>query len=186
MAYRKDDEAVIESLLETKSFTELTDEEKLLVIQVLGSEEEYHNLRKIGQALVGNKADLSPDPRVLLKVKNAYASKHQAEAWYSTIWRAQVPAYAMAIPLLVLSVMYFLMDHRDPIETQPITLIRRDTIVTKRIDTVFIERQVVRFVKEKSKTEYVVAKNDQPGETNVEGVSVKEKEELEQLLVSGS
>ena len=60
----------IEALLESKAFGELTAEEKEFVLKELGSEEQYHVLRKIGAALVAEKADLSPDPRVLTKLHN--------------------------------------------------------------------------------------------------------------------
>ncbi len=183
----KSDVERIEHLLSTKGWEDLSTEEKEFAIQELGSEEQYALMRKIGQTLVSERPNLSPDPKILAHL-HAELNELHPSLWKRVLqWR--VPGYAMVIPLVAFVVILYRWPSKDTqADLRGSAIIREtDTVyISKAPDTVYIERTEVRYVRQQPVTPvYTVVKTDESPKGS-DGVSMKENEELEKLLVSGS
>jgi hypothetical protein len=179
----------MEELLELKSFAELTEDEREFVLHELGSAQEYDALRKISAALVADKADLSPDPRVLRNLKSRM-NKGQ-ETWYRQVLTYKVPAYAVVIFFTVAgSALMFVRDDQSVPAADTITKIKTDTLyLAAPSDTIFVDRVIVKYApaEKNDAPDYSLVKNISPLPNKAsQGVNMKEKEELERFLVSGS
>lgn len=182
-------EQKLERLLDEKSFDQLTHEEKEVVLQEFGSEEQYRLARKIGQALVKLKTGLSPDPWILASLQEQVKIRQRPSLWTS-FFQAQIPAYVMAGACLIIVVtMWWL----KPVPIPPAATVRmiRDTVYLATVpDTVYRRKIVYRY---RYRYITVAAPSTTSPDTRVaepvagsEGVTMKDKEELEKLLVSGS
>jgi hypothetical protein len=179
-------EEMLERLLATKNWEELSPQERSLVIQELGSEEQYILMRKIGSTLVSEKPDLSPDPKILKKLQGELRSKHRPGLSRLLEWN--VPAYTMVIPILMAIALSYSMNMPQDVQIQSATKIVSDTVyITKSADTVYVDRVVVRYVEKATPGAPAFSAVNSKGEEPIsDGVNMKENEELEKLLVSGS
>jgi hypothetical protein len=176
----------LDELTQRKAYHQLSPAEKERVLKVIGSEEQYNILRKVSQALVADKADLSPDPDIIENLKGRLARRHRKNAFQRVIG-FRVPAYAAVamIVMAVLSSFYLAKDEIPPVEA--VTRVERDTVyIVEKPDTVVVEKVIYRDKVLPSRENYHVVKSVIQEEENGSGVSMKEKEELENLLVSGS
>ncbi|MBL0741928.1 hypothetical protein [Chryseolinea lacunae] len=185
-----ENEQRLEQLLGEKSFDALTPEEKDFVLKEFGSEEQYTLARKIGRALVNQKTGLSPDPWVLTALQQHLKEKHRPSFWHSVV-HAQVPAYAMALVcVLAVAGVWILSSGNNPAPPSIVTTrVVHDTVFVASLpDTVIRNRVVYRDVAMPlQKLNYAAAKTETVGNPPVaQGVTMKDKEELDKLLVSGS
>ena len=188
-----DDEEKIEKLLEAKTFQQLNDEERTLVLKILGSEEQYHAMRRVTLALITSKVDLSPDPQTLRSLEDRM---DQAKKFsWSHVFTFRVPAYAaFLLAGVVAAITSLTLYPREKVSTKIVEVIKRDTVLVTRvaveIDTVYRDHIIYRRVREAFPTDrnYLrVVKKVATDEPEIEtGVSMKDKPELETLLVSGS
>ncbi len=185
MEYSNDSER-IEELLESKSFSALSEEEKAMVIQELGSEQEYTRLRKISVALV-SKTDLSPDPRTLLRLHQALADTHRM-SWLQQIIGYRVPAWSLVPAVASLMILFSVFTNEDETKENVFITVTDTVFVKSAPDTVFLERAIVRYRQAKPArvSDYSIVRNIGEKNSGSEGVNMKEKEELEPFLVSGS
>lgn len=177
----------IENLLQTKTFIELTSEEKIWVSQWIGSELEYENLRKsetkIKQYFLKSES-VAPNPDGLNQLKARLTLKQaQSLNW----WQAKVPAWSTLLVAGCFGVgAWWLTSSSDKVITQQqLTSVVYDTVyVTTKPDTIFIQQVVYRErpVLLTKSIKQLESKNSVPSS----GINMKEKEELENLLVSGS
>jgi hypothetical protein len=188
MEYSEEKSQRMERLLESKSFAQLNAEEKEFVLREAGSEREYNLLRKVSTALVAEKADLSPDPqslrRLLLTMKNL-----KPAPWYEGVLTYKVPAYAVVLMITLFLALWLTPEKRSTAKPENIAaMVKTDTLfVSQPPDTVFVEKIIVRYRNvPPSEEDYTLVKNEVTDDVLPEGVSMKEKEELESLLVSGS
>jgi hypothetical protein len=182
-------EQKLERLLDEKSFDQLTHEEKDVVLQEFGSEEQYRLARKIGPALVKLKTGLSPDPWILASLQDQVKIRRGPSLWTS-FFQARVPAYVMAGACLVIVILVWWLK---PVPTPPPVAVRmvRDTVYLASVpDTVYRRKIIYRY---RYRYITVAAPSTTPPDTRVvepvagsAGVTMKDKEELEKLLVSGS
>jgi hypothetical protein len=190
MEYNNAKQQKLEELLESKTFAELDEQERGFVLRELGSEEEYSTLRKISEALVTDKADLSPDPRILRRLRMEMKHVPTDETFLSRILNYSLPVYAVVILGILAAMAWLAIDSENPTTViQPITQIRTDTVyVTAKPDTVYLEKIVVKYVQPSEAETYSVVRNvsNADDSDSNEGVNMKEKEELERFLVSGS
>jgi hypothetical protein len=182
-------EQKLERLLDEKSFDQLTHEEKEVVLQEFGSEEQYRLARKIGPALVKLKTGLSPDPWILASLQDR-AKLHRRPSLWTSFFQAQVPAYVVAGVCLVLVVMMWWLK---PVPAPPAVAVRmvRDTVyLASTPDTVYRPKIIYRY-----RYRYITVAAPSPASSSAgvvepvaesAGVTMKDKEELEKLLVSGS
>jgi hypothetical protein len=188
MAIRKEPGEWMEELLETKSFEELNEVEKTFVLREIGSEEQYKMLRKVSVALVTN-ADLSADPDILFNLQKKLKNTKPTFHW-SSVLNYRMPAYLAVILVGVCAIIFWLSFTPEKTNSH-IASVKIDTVfIFRPADTIIVEKVFYRQrpPKEQSPSQnFSVVKNvvAQEGD-RVEGVSMKEKEELENLLVSGS
>lgn len=183
----------LENIIRQKDFASLTEEEKALVLQSIGSEEEYEAIRKIELAMADPRlrSNLEPDVKTLHALQGRMKKQPAAFEW-GTIFQVKVPAYAAVLGLIMISI--FIYAVRPAAEVRYVTqekvnapVVRVDTVFVTKTDTIVRNRVVYRQVNLATShpavdpTTLVHQK-----QTVGSGVSMKEKEELNKLLVSGS
>jgi hypothetical protein len=190
MEYNNETGARMEELLETKSFDELTSSEKEFVLEQLRSEDKYNTLRKISAALVADTAGLSPDPRILGDLKKALDRKRKSTSIFRQVLGFKVPAYAVGMLLLFIAWFIGLNAPQRMSKPPEKSVAMNDTIFVKSAsDTVFVERVIVKYLEPKAQapSDFSLVKQEVADHQKTSpGVNMKEKEELESLLVTGS
>ncbi len=176
-----------EQLLKQCSFKSLNEEERSFVFQFISSEEEYESLRSAEIELkkfFDAKVDLNPRKETLLRIKQSRAEKIIPT---QSFWlRPTVPAYAMALLMIVVGVAGWWSGAKFGSEE---VLVEK---IVPRIDTIRIASKPDTIIKEKiiyvpSQPITLVVNQAKENETvTAKGVNMKDKEELERLLVSGS
>jgi hypothetical protein len=181
-------------LLVSKTFEQLDEDERTLVLKELGSEQQYNAMRRISLALITSKVDLSPDPQTLRALEaKLHETNHAQTVSIVSMLTLRIPAYVSAL-LVVATVFITWAIHDRAVKpgTAVVEVFKRDTIfVTQtKIDTVFRDRIIYRTAKDEptgSKNYFQVVKEMDSKEMEKGlGVSMKDKQELELLLVSGS
>ena len=187
-----DREEKIEKLLETKAFAELTEEERSLVLKELGSEEQYAAMRRVTLALITSKADLSPDPEILHSLQRKMTSTSKRFS-LSDIFTFRIPGYASILLIGVTALSTWFFSHEKTFDAPRIVeVLQRDTVFVDRVrtDTIYRTRVIYREARSDHSADknyfQVVKKEGDTSEPKELGVSMKDKQELETLLVSGS
>jgi hypothetical protein len=181
----------IEELLQTKTWDQLNGEEKKLVEEILGSRQAFENMKKIDLALSEKPAHILPESARLRFLKKHFQETHQANSVFVKLFAAKVPSYAVMV-LVVLCVMSAWLLGRNSRDTKVIStapVVNQDTVyLASRPDTVFIEKVVYKNVyRERPARSVVTVVNHSSSDLQQEiGVNMKEKSELDYLLVSGS
>lgn len=179
----------LDALLKNKSYQELTKEEQTFVQEELGSEAQYNAMRKVSLALITSKVDLSPDPFI---VKSLQQHMHEQRVVVrESFFTWKMPAYATFVLVVVVGVFTWWLGSRQ--EPSPVAnvveVIKRDTVfLTSAPDTVFKDRVIYRtvFRSENSAAQIQFATKGDDVVAHGRGVNMKEKQDLELLLVSGS
>ena len=184
-----DTEKKINELAEAKTWQELTAEERMLILKYLGSEEAYQALRKVNAVLGEMKSDISPQAKTLATLQHRLReTRKPIRPAAVAILFFKTPAYVSALMILLAMFAGLAIGRRSGSHAVTIqTVHKTDTlIVSSPPDTVVITRVIYR---DRPATQPVmtVANNEPAREVNGPvGVSMKEKEELDNLLVSGS
>jgi|GEM_PF-1798227 len=188
---KKEDEEKLEKLLECLVFSELSFEDKSFVINALGSEDEFTSLQKIEEILRSGelKSGLLPEPNAFDSIKKKMKERSSSTSWYDLLFR-KTPAYVTAL-LMIFSfglAALFPLYVKQAEKVMVSTVVKKDTVFVTRIDTVFSERVIYRQAKTISPSfkEIQTAKALERTTPVSTGVSMKDKEELNKLLVSGS
>jgi hypothetical protein len=183
----------LDNLLGSKTWNELTAEEKTFVIEELGSEEQYNALRKVSLALVHTpKADLSPDPSIEKALKKKLKEKHSTATLWQSVFQFKVPAFASALLLILTAASSWHFGNKFSTQTEPAPRIVHvtDTVYVKSAaDTVIVERVQYRYIQTKQEPDHafsIVNQVKQASTEDAKGINMKEKEELDNFLVSGS
>lgn len=172
-----------EALLQSKSYGELTPQELQCVNQWVESAQEYEALRASGKQVAAwfkaNPVRL-PGKELLQQLKQRLSVQPQSthNIWYKPVW-------GYAVTALIFGVLGWWIG-QPQVKPEPVTLVKqvtvRDTIyVTSKPDTVFREKIIYR-----DRPVILTTQTRHPESKNEKGVSMKEKEELDKLLVSGS
>lgn len=187
-----DQEERIERLLETKTFAELTEEERNFVLKELGSEEQYAAMRRVTLALITSKVDLSPDPAILHSLQQKMTSTSQRFS-FNDIFTFRIPGYASLLLIGITALLTWFFSHEKTIDAPRVVEVQqRDTVFVDRVrtDTIYRTRVIYRETnsdRTAGKNYFqVVKKEADVTERKEVGVSMKDKQELETLLVSGS
>ena len=176
-----------EQLLRTHSYNDLSMEDKEWVAQFAASEEDYEALRQATRHLEQKEipAGLSPDPEIRKSLMKSWNSKHRSySSGILTAW--SIPA-SLAVPaVFVVGIICWWVGMSSGTKTVYIDRIAThwDTVhVASKPDTIIIERIV--YMPLNIPTAAVKQPlNVNPPQVN-RGINMKEKEELEKLLVSG-
>ena len=149
----------IESLVETKTFTELSEGERLLVLEVIDAGE-YESMRMLNQQLKSAKilqqvVVPAPDPAILTNIKKQYFSKKRTESgsWKSAFnWKLRIPAYQLGAAALIV-IFLFVFVEKSPVYIEKPVLVENIVLDTVRMqsekDTVFVDKYIVREVSSK-------------------------------------
>lgn len=174
-----------EQLLKQRSFKELSEEDKNFALQFVNSEEEYESLRGVDIELkrfFERKGELVPHKSTLARIKASRAKEKPSPFWIQT----SIPAYATALLILVVGAAAWwggarfssekvIVERMIPKIDTVLIASKPDTVIRERI--IYVPSNPVKLVStESTKAEPSANK----------GVNMKEKEELEGLLVSGS
>ncbi|NOT74846.1 MAG: hypothetical protein HOP08_07940 [Cyclobacteriaceae bacterium] len=188
----KSEEEKLEQLVQQKEFDQLTITEKEFVIRMLGSEEEFAAMKSVESKLATGvaKSVIDPDPAVLLSLKSILKEKRQENSIWAKVFSTKVPAYVSAL-LVIFSLgigfMIGLPSGNKIPATSVSAQIKIDTVFITRVDTVIKNQVIYQQVRSsrpsQAKTNVVIP--DRVTALPV-GVSMKDKEELNKLLVSGS
>jgi hypothetical protein len=179
----------LNELAEARNWLDLTPEERTFVLKELGSEEAYQALRKVNAGLREIKSDALPRPATLA------ALQHRMRESRKPVRHAplpflffKTPAYLSAL-MILLAIFVGMTIGRSSVSRNISvqTVYKTDTLtLTSPPDTVFVTRVIYRD-RPAAQPVITVANNGSAREVNVPvGVSMKEKEELDNLLVSGS
>ncbi|MBX2894920.1 MAG: hypothetical protein KF763_05740 [Cyclobacteriaceae bacterium] len=170
-----------EKLLADKFYSELTANELKLINRFVTSPQEYEDLRLSGLKMkkwfaenpVLNKSDES-----LLKLKRALRQQQPAVNFsLRKVWIG----YAMIAMLFGFGGWWLGKSEPSIPVTRVEKVLMHDTVyLTTKPDTVFRERIIY-----KDRPIILTTNNHQPEIQNTRGVSMKEKEDLDKLLVSG-
>ncbi|MGC4023341.1 MAG: hypothetical protein QM734_16045 [Cyclobacteriaceae bacterium] len=173
-----------EQLLKQKSFKSLNEEERNFVFQFIGSEDEYESLRNTEnelQAFFDREQKLQPRNETLRKIKQSRAIILPQNFWI----RPSVPTYVVALLLIIGGAIGWwsgaqfgsekiivekIVSHTDTLRI----VSAPDTIVRERI--IYLPSRKMILAGQPETKEAVTTK----------GVNMKDKEELERLLVSGT
>jgi len=165
-----------------KSFTMLPADAQQQVLKVLGTAEVYDDLHAIH--VMARQVATRQVPHLSPLVLSALQQRMPAAR--SPWWMRPVPAYQVALWLTAVAASIMgLMPRPTPAPLRDtITLIKRDTVYHVQHDTIYQSRTVYR-------DRVVMVPTPAVASTPVaapvsDGVSMKDKEELEKLLVSGT
>ena len=184
-------EKQLEYLMQSKSFSELSELEQQFVLQETGSEEAYVALRKADQALrFSSPAELTPDPGVLISLQKQFRQKHKKENFLIYIMQFRMPAYATSLLILLGCFVTWLLTGLQVNHTTPLTVASSDTVyVNTKSDTLFVDRVVYRYVSTREKPEKkltIIPKRSTLKPDSALSVTMQDKAELEKLLVTGT
>jgi hypothetical protein len=175
-----------ELLIQSKSFTELTKEEREWVGQLVPSAEEYESLRiselEIRQYFRSTNVTLNPETFNQL---TDHLRKSRARTGFSWSLKPSLVTVLVSLSIGALGWWIGKSSNNTPHVQTMNTLVVYDTIyVASKPDTIYWEKVVYKnrpvILTRSTRTPYV----SKPGERN--GINMKEKEELEKLLVSGT
>jgi hypothetical protein len=178
-----------EELLRQRSYAELTDNEKQWVTQFISSEAEYESLRQADKQLnhyIADTRKLTPSPKIWAAIKNDIAQNKKAAKGY---WlNTPVPAYATFLLLMVVGLFswYGGSNYNSTTVYAPKVIAQIDTVfIASKPDTIVRERII--YLKASPAPAITQTSTKQSQDVPyTKGINMKEKEELERLLVSGS
>jgi hypothetical protein len=186
------DEEELERIIREKDFAALTETEKDFVLQMIASEEEYEGLRKIELTIAQHdfKSHVEPRKPILATLKAAMNAEHVAKWHWRRVLQFRIPAYAAALIVIACCSLVLWLKARPPVQASFSQITpakaRIDTVFVTRIDTVTRQRIIYKQVNLTPSSREESAADFVPTKYSVSGVSMKEKEELNKLLVSGS
>lgn len=170
-----------EILMAGKMYTELSVSELKLVNQFVDSEQEYEALRLSGIEMKRwfiQNAPATADDNILSDLKRELKRSHKPVI---PVWNVSV-GYAMAAVIFGLCGWWLGQSQKPmPVHSVERVLVHDTVFVAMRPDTVFRERIIYR--------DRPLVLTSQPTPLEIKspkGISMKEKEELDNLLVSGT
>lgn len=178
----------LEQLIQSKSYSELSKEEKKWVGQWVLSSDEYENLHSSGieiRQYFQNASVADPDSEILAQLTNRLR-RTKSRQNTGLFWQLKPSLGAILISVLLGGLGWWIgkstNDNHLPQTFNPVVLY--DTIfIASKPDTIFTEKIIYKY-RTVTLTQSVNTDVSKSAEKN--GISMKEKEELEKLLVSGT
>ncbi len=182
---------LIEKLLLSRSYQELSIAERELVNTVIDSEEEYEEMRKVNFSLdeIKQQSPVFHSSDMWRKIKSTRKATRPVSAysWYAK----PIPSYAAALLVIMVGgLAWFLgtINHQPLIVEK--TILQTDTVfVAAKPDTIIKEKIVYRTIVERVKENQPLANQTNSSDKIIatqKGVTMLDKDELGKLLVSGS
>jgi hypothetical protein len=184
------EEDKLENLLQSKTWSELTDDERQFILAKLGNEEVFTSFRKVDLALNRfSKSKINPRADTLRALRNTVREQKQSKSALSAIFNFKIPAYAAVLALIAISLgSWFFLSSNQKNNITYLTRIQRDTVFLKsQPDTVTITKVHYRTRTVRLDPVIVNSVPEHQAESEIPvSVSMKEKEALDNLLVSGT
>jgi hypothetical protein len=176
----------VEQLIGTKAWNDLTVDEKAMVIDVLGSRDQYNTLRDVHFALLASeKVSIKPNANILNNLHGRFREKN-SPARSSSVFSYRMPAFA-ALVLVVIAAFAGWIGAKytvDPV-TMTDVVTKHDTVfVASRPDTVLLTAVRYKTIIKEVPVNVSLSQNTTQAESS--GMNMKETEALQTLLVSGS
>lgn len=180
----------MEWLLKQYAYSELSESDRVWVQAFVQSEDEYEALRKVNHLLKAetSETDVAPSPEVWKKIKSSTAPQ-KTPSIFERWLHYPMPSYATLIAVICVAVLAWVGGARS----KQLLLVER---ISQRIDTVYIPtkpdtifRSKIVYVNVPMRAQQRGIESTKPMDQNtlvIRGVTMKEKEELGKLLVSGS
>ena len=184
----KSEDEKLEDLVSTKLFANLSEEEKQFVLNALGSEEQFNTLQRIHASLLDHPvgSSVEPAPNVLIALKRKLRETIKESLLLPAILQFKIPAYAALILAVLVGFVTAMVSNGSSVKKPMATVpkVERDTVYVTNTDTVYRERLLIKYVRVPAplEPERVTASSKSD---KILGVSMKDKEELDRLLVSG-
>ena len=184
----KTEDEKLEDLVSTKLFANLSVEEKQFVLNVLGSEEEFNTLRRIHASLrdhlVVTSVEAAPD--VLIALQRKLRESKKGSFLLPAILQFRIPAYAALVLAAMVGFLTAMVSNVSSVKQPLVVLpkVERDTVYITNTDTVYRERLLIKYVRVPAPAEPEMVTASSKSD-KILGVSMKDKEELDRLLVSG-
>lgn len=174
---------VFERLITEKQYSELSADELKLVNQFIRDEQEYDAFRLSGlniERWFRDNPVVGVNDRTLANLKQEFKRAHRPQISFAW-WKVSV-GYAMAAVVFSFGGWWLGQSEKHASSTRIEQVLVYDTIyVATKPDTVVREKIIYRD------RPFILTTTKQQNETPIaKGVSMKEKEELDKLLVSGS
>jgi hypothetical protein len=178
----------IEELLRTKTWKQLTPEERDLVIQELGSELIFSSMKDTDNLLSGTRNQITPHWNILPELRTQYRHQYKNASLWNRVFSFPVPAYAMLFLLSIVAFSGWFIGKNANVEQLAIgPVVVKDTVILKTpADTVYLSRVVYRNRYHIQQPTILSVAVRPSIFTDSAGVTMKDKEELDNLLVSGS
>ena len=184
----KKEEEKLEDLVNTKLFANLSSEEKQFVLDVLGSEEQFNTLQRIHASLLDHPAvsSVEPSPDVLIALQRKLRETRKESFLLPAIFQFRIPAYAALILAAMVGSLTAMVSNGSSVKQPLVTVpkVERDTVYITKTDTVYRERLLIKYVRVPAPAEPEMVTASSKSD-RILGVSMKDKEELDRLLVSG-
>jgi hypothetical protein len=180
-----------EELLGSKEWTDLTDDERALALTHVQSESDYQAMRKITVALEGHpRARISPDKNILPVLKKRMAKQPAYPRWLVTAFGHKMPVHSVSTSIILALIVGWAIGSQQTVkpEVHERIVYQVDTVFqTLPSDTVFVSKVVYRYIPQSrpSRADFKTVNQENPP-TESRGVTMKEKEELDVLIVSGT
>jgi len=183
-------EDYIDKLISTKQFSELTPEELAFVMQELGGEEQYVALQKVHSVLNSSlPTNLTPRANTQSLLRDRFNQQYAKHSLWRNLAFATMPAYAVILLLMSgVFLTWTLATSMQQVKTRTVMVSKKDTVrIVMKADTVFVNRVVYKYKRVKVNPVYnfVQTKHFEIKTDSTLSVSMKEKEELDNLLVTG-
>jgi hypothetical protein len=179
-------EEKVEELVRFHQWNELTEDDKILVTNVLGGEANFNSLKRTLTEMDRlPKSYVSLGAHILPNLQSAFSERHARPSLFFKIISLKAPAYIPAMIALVLVWIYFFRGEKKHVEY--ISRIQTDTVFLKA-DTVTVTKVIYRYRKLPAVATPVVTQANTVEEKNFDisvSISMSEKN-LDNLLVSGS
>jgi hypothetical protein len=187
MRMQPDEERIEDLVNGDKEFEKLDGETQQWVLRKLGSADEFRMLRQIHSGLSdqADKQNIFPNEQVMVSLRTRLKERHPAFRW-ADLFQFKIPAYA-ALLLTIASTIAF--STLTKTKTEPnekivnVPVVRIDTVYETVKDTIYVNNTVVRYVTIPIQVSSpILTASARPDPS---GVTMKDKEELDKLLVSG-
>lgn len=177
----------IEILLETKNWSDLTEHERSFVLTEIKDEREYNQLRTFHFLSSDTETQLTANPAILKSLQKKFRTHHGKESFIRELIFYPVPGWATVVLFGLLVGGYLISNTTRPVKSITKVETITDTVfVASKPDTILIEKPVTRVVYKYLQTKAPVVMATKHDDGGPSGVSMKDKEELDGLLVSGT
>jgi len=172
----------LESLLNNKTFEELTENERSWVETIVGDEHAYQGLYELVNALANTKI-LEPNLKIKKDVVKSFRSKNQTH--WMTFISYRPPVYVSVLSVLIIgAILWLLRPSKNIIIEKKVAaeqVLQVDTLYVQMApDTVYIEKRIMVEV-----PVFLPSPPEKSQAIVVKGNTLSEQKDLQSLLVSG-